>query len=264
MAALACGVYVIAIGPVGAAVLAPSGLVGFLESHHLYAGYGSYWDANIVTLDSLGRVRVAPVIASGLGGTIEPFRWNSTNSWYKVGASFLVFDSGNWGQVNSSTALRTWGPPESEYTYHQFTILVWKRNLRATPSLAQLSLTEFNALLAAARDYIATGEPLSQLSPLTVEKAGFLSSVYGAYPRSSSDWQWTQQGGWLGEWGTGNIAVGIYLGASTWQQLEPIVNHYHKYAVLIYFPYPSALRLPAADQLEGQLLMVFKPTSVPD
>ncbi len=257
--ALACVLYVLAIGPVGGPVAAQNGLAAYLEAHHLYRGYGSYWDANIVTLDSLGRVRVAPVLAAGPGGTIIPFLWNSTNTWYQQGASFLVFDTSNWGQVNTVTAVRTWGPPARTYTYQQYTVLVWKKNLRST-NLAQGNLAQFAALLKAARGYVATSKPLAQLSPLTAEQIGLLSSAYGGYPRSNPAWNWTQEGGWLGAMGTNQIAVGVQ---GTWPEVQLVVRQYGRYAVHIYFPFPSDLKSPVGQHLQGQLLMVFMSASLP-
>jgi hypothetical protein len=105
-------------------------LVAWLDQHRLTRGYGDYWDSNVVTVDSGGRVTVRPVIASG--GRVVPFAFNVDSGWYRPAAApvtFLVF-SPDGPPVDATSAANTFGPPASTYQVAgYFTVLVWRSDL---------------------------------------------------------------------------------------------------------------------------------------
>lgn len=55
-------------------------LIAFLESNNLHYGLADYWDSNIITYLSNGRVTIRAVV--GNNGVIGPFRWLAAESWY--------------------------------------------------------------------------------------------------------------------------------------------------------------------------------------
>ena len=143
VAVLAC--YVIALG-YGVAQPAVSDneqpVVAWLEAHHLYTGLGTYTEANIITLDSGGRVAIRTASWRTTGAVPRDFE--SKASWYdpQVGyANFIVSNTadGNSGPtpgngvsvVPMRDILPFAGPPAHTYHYKTFTIMVWNKNLLA-------------------------------------------------------------------------------------------------------------------------------------
>ena len=55
-------------------------LIEFLESNNLTYGVADYWDSNIITYLSNGRVTIRSVITRN--GEIGPFRGLAAGSWY--------------------------------------------------------------------------------------------------------------------------------------------------------------------------------------
>jgi hypothetical protein len=55
-------------------------LIEFLESNNLTFGLADYWDSNIITYLSNGRITIRAVV--GYNGEIGPFRWLAAESWY--------------------------------------------------------------------------------------------------------------------------------------------------------------------------------------
>lgn len=67
-------------------------VASWLTAHHLRYGLASYWEANSVTIDSGGHVRVVPVRTAG--ATLVITHWNSVASWYDPrlhDARFVIF-----------------------------------------------------------------------------------------------------------------------------------------------------------------------------
>jgi len=134
---LAC--YVLALGY---AVAQPAGhdteepVVGWLEAHHLSTGLGTYTEANLITLDSGGRVAIRTV-SWNLPRTV-PRAFESDASWYDPRLSYA-----NFVVINSTDAkpgrngiiipygdlVALAGPPVHTYHYKTFTIWVWNHNL---------------------------------------------------------------------------------------------------------------------------------------
>lgn len=110
-------------------------VVGWLEAHHLVTGLGTYTEANVITLDSGGRVAVRTVTWEHSGAV--PRAYESEASWYdprKNYANFVVTnaaDGGGTSAIPRRDILALAGPPARTYHYKTFTIMVWNRNLLA-------------------------------------------------------------------------------------------------------------------------------------
>ncbi len=110
-------------------------VIGWLEAHHLHTGLGTYTLANLITLDSGGRVAVRTP-SWRLSGAVER-AYESKASWYdpKVSyANFIISNSADVGGVSvvpRADILAFAGPPARTYHYKTFTIMVWNKNLLA-------------------------------------------------------------------------------------------------------------------------------------
>jgi hypothetical protein len=108
-------------------------LTSWLEAHHLHSGLSGYWESNIVTLTSGGRVKVRTLTAHG--GTVHQPGYESRLRWYLPGksyANFVVLFPGRPGFAGfgAAKAVRnTFGPPARTYHTHHYRILVWNRNV---------------------------------------------------------------------------------------------------------------------------------------
>src|SRR5580692_962503 len=110
-------------------------VVGWLEAHNLHVGLGTYTEANVITLDSGGRVAIRTVTWQSSGAV--PRAYESEASWYdpKLSyANFVVENSADHGGVSlipQRDILALAGPPAHPYHYKTFTIMVWNHNLLA-------------------------------------------------------------------------------------------------------------------------------------
>jgi hypothetical protein len=108
-------------------------VVGWLEAHHLVTGLGTYTEANIITLDSGGRVAIRTV--TWLSSGAVPRAYESESSWYTQGyANFVVTNSADGSGVSlipHRDIIALAGPPAHTYHYKTFTIMVWNHNLLA-------------------------------------------------------------------------------------------------------------------------------------
>jgi hypothetical protein len=108
-------------------------LTSWLEAHHLHSGLSGYWQANVVTLASGGRVRIRTVSAHG--GVLSPVRYESKASWYDPAhssANFVVLFPGIPGYpgfTSASAVAATFGTPARTYRVGRYQVLVWHRNL---------------------------------------------------------------------------------------------------------------------------------------
>jgi hypothetical protein len=133
---LAC--YVIALGyGVAQAPVADTEqpIVGWLEAHHLNTGLGAYTEANLITLDSGGRVVIRTVTWRPSGAV--PRAYESKASWYDPKLSYANFvvtnsaDDGGVSLIPRADIIALAGPPAHTYHYQTFTIMVWNHNLLA-------------------------------------------------------------------------------------------------------------------------------------
>jgi hypothetical protein len=110
-------------------------LAGWLTAHHLSYGLAGP-EANIVTVDSGGRVRLA--VVSDRGGQVDARLFQTQASWYDPRlhfANFLVTSTppGSVAYaadlIAAADARRTFGPPARSYQFRGYTVMVWNVNL---------------------------------------------------------------------------------------------------------------------------------------
>ena len=117
-------------------------IVPWLEAHHLTTGLGTYNEANLITLDSGGRVAIRTV--SWQFNRDVPRSFESKADWFDPRhnyANFIVTNTADTtpnrdGSLRRSSmiprpaiaALHA-GPPAHVYHYQRFTIMVWDHNL---------------------------------------------------------------------------------------------------------------------------------------
>jgi hypothetical protein len=110
-------------------------VISWLEAHNLHTGLGTYTEANLITLDSGGRVAVRTPTWSTTGAV--PRAFESKASWYDPRVSYANFiisntaDGGGTSVVPSQDITAFAGPPAHTYHYQTFTIMVWNKNLLA-------------------------------------------------------------------------------------------------------------------------------------
>ena len=117
-------------------------IVPWLEAHHLTTGLGTYFEANLITMDSGGRVAVRTVLWQFTRDV--PRRYESKADWYdprQSYANFIVTNTADDTQNPDGSPRRNSliplpaiaalhaGPPAHVYHYKTFTIMVWNHNL---------------------------------------------------------------------------------------------------------------------------------------
>jgi hypothetical protein len=118
-------------------------VIPWLEAHHLTSGLGTYVEANLLTMDSGGRITIREVAWRSAGGDV-PRSFETKASWYDPRhsyANFILTNSADrWGMdggphrligliPRSAIAALHAGPPAHVYHYKTFTIMVWNHNL---------------------------------------------------------------------------------------------------------------------------------------
>ena len=115
-------------------------LARFLAAHDLRSGLAGYWNADSVTLESGGRVVVAPV-RFHRGHGLSALPWEIDTRLFDSGANdanFLVATApGAPSSVTQAEAVALFGPPYRRYVYHGDTIMVWHKNLLSQLPSAQ-------------------------------------------------------------------------------------------------------------------------------
>lgn len=117
-------------------------IIPWLEAHHLTTGLGTYVEANLITVDSGGRVAVRTV--SWQFGRDVPRRFESDANWFdprRNYANFIVTNTADT-TLNRNGSLRRSsmipfaaiaalhaGQPAHVYHYKTFTVMVWNHNL---------------------------------------------------------------------------------------------------------------------------------------
>jgi hypothetical protein len=117
-------------------------IVPWLEAHHLTTGLGTYIEANLITMDSGGRVAVRAV--SWQFGRNVPRSFESNADWFDPrhnSANFIVTNTADTTPNRDMSLRRSSmipapaiaalhaGPPAHVYHYKTFTIMVWDHNL---------------------------------------------------------------------------------------------------------------------------------------
>jgi len=106
-------------------------LASWLAAQHMTGGLAAYWEADSITLDTAGRVNVAPVTISQQGIVVPDYEESNQADYdpARTDATFLV--AGGPTSLNglSSAATRTFGQPEHVYLYDGYVILTWRTNI---------------------------------------------------------------------------------------------------------------------------------------
>jgi hypothetical protein len=108
-------------------------VIGWLEAHGLRTGLGTYTEANLITLDSGGKVAIRT--ASWRPSGTVPRAYESEASWYDPRVSYANFIISNTADGNGVSVvpwrdiLKFAGRPARIYHYKTFTIMVWNKNL---------------------------------------------------------------------------------------------------------------------------------------
>jgi hypothetical protein len=106
-------------------------LADWLEAHHLTSGLAPYWESNITSLDSGGRVRLAPLKPGG--ASANPYE--SDSAWYNPAvsrANFVVTVSSppsDAALVTPAEVRARFGPPARTYHFKEYTVMVYDYNL---------------------------------------------------------------------------------------------------------------------------------------
>jgi hypothetical protein len=106
-------------------------LADWLVAHHLTTGLAPYWESNITSLDSGGRVRLAPLKPGG--ASANPYE--SDSAWYDPAvsrANFAVTVSAPPSDASLVTPAQVhaqFGPPARTYHFKEYTVMVYDYNL---------------------------------------------------------------------------------------------------------------------------------------
>jgi hypothetical protein len=105
-------------------------IADWLLAHHLSSGLSGYWNANITTLITGGKVHLAPLATGGTYGDL----WVAKRAWFNPKVSYANFivtttkpESGN--DVPLKDVLSWYGKPAKSYQVDQYTVVVYDRNL---------------------------------------------------------------------------------------------------------------------------------------
>jgi hypothetical protein len=108
-------------------------LTSWLAARHLHTGLSGYWESNIVTLTSGGRVQIRLVSVSRRGLVLDTFEGKA--EWYDPNrnkANFVVLFPGvaeYRGFTQKRAVLAMFGKPARTYHVGSYTVLVWNKNL---------------------------------------------------------------------------------------------------------------------------------------
>jgi hypothetical protein len=118
------------------------GLATWLVRHHLVDGLAPYWEASSVTVDSGGQALLLPLKkAAVLVHQVVPDAEESDLQLVDAKgayANFVVFSPAD--DITADTVSGDFGVPAARYRYHDFTILVWHKNL--LPALSRSAAAE--------------------------------------------------------------------------------------------------------------------------
>ncbi len=107
-------------------------LISAIESRGLTKGYGNYWQGNINTYLSRGKVTFLPVVCDDNGRTM-PFKWLVTESMYlkKSSKSFLLIDPyfKDPKQCTVAQLEAQFGAPEGELKIKDKTVLFYNYDI---------------------------------------------------------------------------------------------------------------------------------------
>ena len=129
---LAVGLATLCYAATGAPVAAENmPLAGWLTAHGYTEGLAAYWQASSTTVDSGGKVLVAPVTDQGTA----VYAWEADAAWYDPGtrrATFVVAmenPDGPLGGIAVSAGQESFGRPAHTYRVDGYVIMVYRYNL---------------------------------------------------------------------------------------------------------------------------------------
>ncbi len=134
--AVVLAAYLASLGRVVTLPAAPpqsAGLAAWLGAHHLDYGLAGYWNANVTTLGTGGRIVLRSVLADG--HQITGDYWEVRSDWYDPGlhdANFIVLVPGPPGFKRYPTVVSvraTFGQPLRIYYVGNYTIIIYDKNL---------------------------------------------------------------------------------------------------------------------------------------
>lgn len=103
----------------------------WLAEHGLSEGYAQYWSASILTVQSRGRSRVRPVIATA--GKLRRNDYYASAQWFRAQAApatFVVVSGDQLDGVGEEVASATFGPAIAVADVGRYRIMVWDHDLR--------------------------------------------------------------------------------------------------------------------------------------
>ena len=105
----------------------------WLEAQHLTYGLGGYWNANVITLATSGRIRVVPLSAGAeRRGVLFAYRWESRADWFdpaRHDARFIVVDLNDPAYGTLPVAVGQFGPPIGQQNFGRYSVLIYDHNL---------------------------------------------------------------------------------------------------------------------------------------
>jgi hypothetical protein len=108
----------------------------WLVAHHMGNGVAGYWQADVTTMVSGGRVTVAPV--SLRSGAI--YQWEAEAGWYARSAHYAISPPDPTPATSPALARALFGPPARVYHVDGWVIQVWDRDVLATVRVATVRL----------------------------------------------------------------------------------------------------------------------------
>jgi len=159
-------------------------LARFLVASGLTYGYASYWNANVETVVSSGRVAVRPVILDALP---KPMIHISSAQWYTPaaheGTTFLLLEAGEDRHIDMPRLVELAGPPVRSLQFDGYTVLVFARNFASTLPGFDFLITQPTIVRFGAQTPHKIGGYVGGAGDGSMEarsgEAGFL--VYGPY-----------------------------------------------------------------------------------
>jgi hypothetical protein len=114
----------------GNTTVAGSGLIPWLEAHHLSYGLASYWNSSAVTLQAGNKVAVRTIFGFR-GHDALIFNWETNVGWYdpsRHDATFVVVQQGD-PALTAAQVTRAFGQPAAVHRAASWEIMIYHRNL---------------------------------------------------------------------------------------------------------------------------------------
>jgi hypothetical protein len=104
-------------------------VASWLAAHHLDYGLGGYWQANSITLQTMGRVAVRTIYLRN--GDASVGGWETQESWYnpRLHHADFVVESPGKGDLNPVWLTEAFGRPAHVYRVAGSIVLTWHKNL---------------------------------------------------------------------------------------------------------------------------------------